>query len=202
MAAELAERPMLRGSPERQPRWTLDQTLPEWHESARLGLRTPHGRTVLASATHEIMRARYATLQAEEGIRRTLEELRLAHLSLVDAQRRYAQAVAHERQYDTGVSGGVRWREPQLRLPERYEHAWAILAWMTAHGPIGNLPARNDRARYYHDQLSHWDRFRNGLFPGGPHWSEDEADEDWENDVGPHNPTLTEHHLADTRGHV
>ena len=199
MAAELTVGAS-QGNFERRPRWTLDQTLPEWHESASLGLRTPHGRNVLASATHEIMRARYATLQAEEGMRCALEDLRLAHESLVDAQRRYAQAVAHERQYDTGVSGGVRWREPQLRLPERYEHAWAILAWMTAHGPIGNLPARDDRARYYHDQLSHWDRFRSGHQPGGPHWSEDEAETDWENDVGPHNPTLMEHYLADTRG--
>ena len=206
MAAELAYRPMLQGRSERQPTWTIDRTLRHWHETAYLGLRTPHGRTVLVSATQEIMRARYATLQAEEGMRCALEDLRLAHTTLLQAQRRYNQAREHERQYDSGVSGGVRlWPfpglEPQLRLAERYESAWAILAWMTAHGPIGNLPARNELAQYYHDQLSHWGRFTNGLYPGGPHWSEDEAEEDWENDVDPHNPTLMEHYLADTRGH-
>ena len=208
MAAELAERPMLRGSPERQPTWTLDRTLPQWHESAYLGLRTPHGRTVLVSATQEIMCARHETLQAEEAMRRALEDLRIARSEArareseaLDAQTRYAQAVAHERTYDSGVSGGVQFWEPQWRHRERYEPAWAILAWMTAHGPIGNLPARNELARYYHEQLSHWDRFRNGLYPGGPHWSEDEADEDWANEVGPQNPTLMEHYLGPTRGH-
>ena len=206
MAAELAYRPMLQGSSERQPTWTIDRTLRHWHETAYLGLRTPHGRTVLVNATQEMMRARYATLQAEEAMHTAYEDLRLAHTTLVQAQGRYNQAREHERQYDSGVSGGVRlgWpipaHEPQLRLAERYESAWAILAWMTAHGPIGNLPARNELAQYYHDQLSHWDRFRSGHQPGGPHWSEDEAETDWENDVGPHNPTLMEHYLADTVG--
>ena len=134
-------------------------------------------------------------------MRRALERAEEAAREARDAQRRYAQAVSHECVYDTGVSGGVRLWGPQWRLPERYESAWAILAWMTAHGPIGDLPARNELARYYRDQLSHWGRFTNGLYPGGPHWSEDEADEDWENDVGPHTPTLMDHYLADTRGH-
>ena len=207
MAAELAR--------ETDVAWTLDRTLPQWHESAYLGLRTPHGRTLLVSATQEIMCARHETLQAEEAMRRAVEDLRIARSEALaanrlrwtresealDAQTRYAQAVAHERTYDSGVWGGEQFWEPQWRHRERYEPAWAILAWMTAHGPIGNVPAQNELAQYYHDQLSHWDRFRNGLFPGGPHWSEDEADEDWANEVGPQNPTLMEHYLGPTRGH-
>ena len=181
MAAELAYRPMLQGSSERQPTWTIDRTLRHWHETAYLGLRTPRGRTVLVNATQEMMRARYATLQAEEAMHTAYEDLRLAHTTLVQAQGRYNQAREHERQYDSGVSGGVRlWPitglEPQLRLAERYESAWAILAWMTTHGPVGQMPARNELARFYHESLSQWDRIQTNRL------RQDEGDQRWDDD--------------------
>ena len=131
------------------------------------------------------------------------EVLRLAHTTLVGAQRRYNQARAHERQYDSGVSGGVRlWPfpglEPQLRLAERYESAWAILAWMTTHGPVGNLPARNELAALYYASLSQWDRFQTHRPREGeeqrwptPRWQH------YLQDVGP----LEQHYLRDVYQH-
>ena len=135
------------GSPAEVPTWTLDRVLPEWHTIAYRGLRTAHGRTELVQATHEIMRARYETLQAEQSLREAERTVLIAQHNLRAAQRNHVLAVAQERQYDTGVrystadgwdENGQRRQQPQWRLPERYESAWAILAWMTTHGPVGN----------------------------------------------------------------
>ena len=151
----------------RLPRaWTLDRVLPEWHTSAYNALRTPHGRTELAQATQDIMRARYDTLLAELSLRDAEGSMAIARHNLRVAQRNHDRAVAQERQYDTGIRrrwrdpNGPAWAQPQWRLPERYESAWAVLAWMTEHGPVGNRPARSELAQLYHTALAFWDRYQ------------------------------------------
>ena len=60
----------------------------------------------------------------------------------------------------TRVENGELWTQPQWRLPERYESAWAVLAWMREHGPVGNRPARSELAALYHAALAFWDRYQ------------------------------------------
>ena len=121
------------GRNEVAPRWTLDRIRPEWHANAYRALRTPHGRTQLLHATRSMMRARYETnqtelvvLEAEHLLRDAEENLRIMQRNLQDARRDHAQAVLYESYHDTGIRQGG--PEPQSRLPERYESAWAILA--------------------------------------------------------------------------
>ena len=150
--------------------WTLDRVLPEWHTSAYNALRTPHGRTDLVQATQDMMRARYDTLLSDLSLRAAERSYAIARHNLRVAQRHHDRAVDAERQYDTGirrllvvgprVENGELWTQPQWRLPERYESAWAVLAWMREHGPVGNRPARNDLAALYHAALAFWDRYQ------------------------------------------
>ena len=150
--------------------WTLDRVLPEWHTSAYNALRTPHGRTELVQATQDMMRARYDTLQSELSLRAAERSFLIARQNLRVAQRNHGRAVAEEDQYDTGirrllvvgtrVENGELWTQPQWRLPERYESAWAVLAWMREHGPVGNRPARSELAALYHTALAFWDRYQ------------------------------------------
>ena len=194
------------GSPAEVPTWTLDRVLPEWHTTAYRGLRTAHGLTELVQATHEIMRARYETLQAEQSLREAERTVLIAQHNLRAAQRNRVLAVAQERQYDTGIRNSTtdgwdafqRWHQPRWRLPERYESAWAILAWLTTHGPVGNLPARNELAALYYASLSQWDRFQTHRPREGeeqrwptPRWQH------YLQDVGP----LEQHYLRDVYQH-
>ena len=150
--------------------WTLDRVLPEWHTSAYNALRTPHGRTELVQATQDMMRARYDTLQSELSLRAAERSFLIARQNLRVAQRNHGRAVAEEDQYDTGirrllvvgtrVENGELWTQPQWRLPERYESAWAVLAWMREHGPVGNRPARSELAALCHAALAFRDRYQ------------------------------------------
>ena len=179
--------------------WTLDRVLPEWHTSAYNALRTPHGRTELVQATQDMMRARYDTLQSELSLRAAERSFLIARQNLRDAQRNHDRAVEEEYQYDTGITRvGMLWTQPQWRLPERYESAWAILAWLTTHGPVGNLPARNELAALYYASLSQWDRFQTHRPREGeeqrwptPRWQH------YLQDVGP----LEQHYLRDVYQH-
>ena len=200
----------------RLPRaWTLDRVLPEWHTSAYNALRTPHGRTELAQATQDIMRARYDTLLAELSLRDAEGSMAIARHNLRVAQRNHDRAVAQERQYDTGIRrhwrdpNGVAWAQPQWRLPERYESAWAVLAWMRTHGPVGNRPARSDLAALYHTALAFWDRYQNrGLLrPRGreeQRWQDYFQQEERWQDAGPLEEDLQQyqqHYLRDVGPH-
>ena len=186
------------------PHWTLDRIRPEWHANAYRALRTPHGRTQLLHATRSMMRARYETnqtelvvLEAEHLLRDAEENLRIMQRNLQDARRDHAQAVDDESYYDTGIRQGG--PEPQSRLPERYESAWAILAWMTTHGPVGNLRARNALAGYYWEQLSQWGRFQSNRPREGEQQRWDE-DDDWHErvvDFGPDAAAVDQHFLRD-----
>ena len=153
------------------------------------------------------MRARNETLQAEQFLREAERTVLIAQHNLRAAQRNHVHAVAQERQYDTGIrysttdgwdENGQRWQQPQWRLPERYESAWAILAWLTTHGPVGNLPARNELAALYYASLSQWDRFQTHRPREGeeqrwptPRWQH------YLQDVGP----LEQHYLRDVYQH-
>ena len=184
------------------PHWTLDRVRPEWHANAYRALRTPHGRSQLVHATRRLMRARYETNQtelfvreAEELLRDAEDNLRIMQRNVQDARNDHAQAIAAEAYYDTGIFVP----EPQLRLPERYQSAWAILAWMTVHGPVGNLRAQNPLAGYYWEQLSQWDRFQSNRPRDGEEQRWDE-DDDWPGDeveFGNHAAAVERHFLTE-----
>ena len=161
------------------PHWTLDRVRPEWHQNAYRALRTPHGRTQLVNATRRLLRARYETNQtelflreAEELLRDAEENLRIMQRNALDARHEHGQAIAREAHYDTF----------HTRHAERYQSAWAILAWMTRYGPVVNLRAENPLAGFYWEQLTQWDRFQQNRPRDGEdqHW--DDPDDDWTGD--------------------
>ena len=109
----------------------------------------------------------------------------------------------------TRVENGELWTQPQWRLPERHESAWAVLAWMREHGPVGNRPARSELAALYHTALAFWDRYQNrGLLrPRGreeQRWQDYFQQEERWQDAGPLEEDLQhyqQHYLQDVGPH-